>query len=504
MEERTVKIIVFSQNIKLGSLQPALFNASALEKWLFVTPHELFVNERNFLVQKFGVCTFMKFADFLSDSDNEACDVDAYEIEKNDVVKYYDIIKKKKNSKIVEKIQNCYVDIEGFLCADDLGIDATVWIDSGFKQIHVDCYHIEPTNEISYKQEIKKAVTNVPILKSVLRKLTEYKRCENVTDDVYLAEYKGKKYIFIGKMDRIAYRMDLDWRKSDEEYQRIKHHRFYSKEEGQYLSTLHESGKCVVPDDLRYDVRYIQDGYLPPNYSSRYLRFKPGNVQYYAWDVIGERTFQCFNIPVSIMPFRKKLYMPVPRFKNKVKCILVATSGPGDWTAQKNRSDEDLMFLAFMDIAKRNPDVEIIYRCHPTWIHPRHNGVNSINRVAEYIQGSGLTNIHLSSNIPGEQLSSFILSFPRSSLKEDLMRADIVFGEHSVSMIDAAFEQIPFASVNLTNRRNLFCGITELGFPHCNCVDDIENVINNYSTAKFQENYILAVKKYNAITGKNE
>ena len=194
------------------------------------------------------------------------------------------------------------------------------------------------------------------------------------------------------------------------------------------------------------------------------------------------------------------MYLPLPLFKKEIQTILVATSGPGDWTAQKNRSDEDLMLEAFVEIARRFPDIDIIYRCHPTWIHPEHNGVNSIKRVEEYLNNTGLKNIHLSSNIPTEKLGDFKLSFPRSSLEEDLKKADIVFGEHSVSMLDGGFKQLPFASVNLTNRRNLFCGISDMGFPHCTSVDDIENVIKSYGTEKFKELYSEAVKKYNTMT----
>ena len=211
---------------------------------------------------------------------------------------------------------------------------------------------------------------------------------------------------------------------------------------------------------------------------------------------MGSRQFQYHKIPVSVMPFGKKLYMPEPKFPEKVKTILVATSGTGDWTAQKNRSDDDLMVMAFVEVAKKLPDVEIIYRAHPTWIFPEHVGINSINRVAEYFEWTKLSNIHLSSNIPNMK----VLSFPRSSLEEDLKKADIVFGEHSVSMIDGAFKNIPFASVNLTTRRDLFCGLTELGFPNCKNADDIVDFIKNISDKKYQVKYLEAVNRYNKMT----
>ena len=95
-----------------------------------------------------------------------------------------------------------------------------------------------------------------------------------------------------------------------------------------------------------------------------------------------------------------------------------------------------------------------------------------------------------------------VLSFPRSSLEEDLKQADIVFGEHSVAMIDGAFKNIPFASVNLTTRRDLFCGLTEMGFTSCNSADDIVKLIHEITTAEYQEKYLQAVKNYNEMTDK--
>ena len=276
--------------------------------------------------------------------------------------------------------------------------------------------------------------------------------------------------------------------------------RYLTKDKCQYLTTLHEYyDNCNVPDDLKFDVRYIQDGYLPPNYSGLYLRFKPKNVSYYAWDTMSEEIFLNSGVDVSIMPFRKVLRLPYLKCHSKLKNILVATSGPGDWTAQINRSDEDFALEAFVEIARNNPEINIVYRCHPTWVHPEHNGVNSIERVKEYINYTGLKNIYVSTNIPQEDLSSFCVTFKRSSLEEDMKEADLIFGEHSVSMIDGGLNGIPFASYNFSNRRNFFEGITRFGFPYCKSVEDIQRVIDTYGSEQFVQNYNESVDKYNRM-----
>lgn len=506
--KENVNVVIFSQNVKLESLKKIKGNINNDVCTLFVTPHQLYPNERKLIGESFPKSKYIKFADLLSDSENERCDIEAEGRSPYDLDGYYSEIRKLKNCIIINKLEKKYKLINKSICSDDLGIDAAEWICHGFKIVKLDYFYPSFTKSLNifftFKENIRKILFNNTLIVSFLKKCQERRKLGAVTEDVYVAYKDGRKYVFIGKMFRIAYRMDLEWEKSEEEYDRLKRGKFERKEECQYLTTLHESGKCVVPDKRQYDVRYIQDGYLPPNYSSCYLKYKPQNVSYYAWDIVGEKTFKKFDIPVTIMPFRRKMYLPEPVFHSELRTILVATSGPGDWTAQKNRSDEDVMLETFIEIARRFPDVEIIYRCHPTWVHPAHNGVNSIKRVAEYIAYTGLTNIHLSSNIPIENLDDFILSFPRSSLEDDLKKADIVFGEHSVSMLDAGFEQIPFVSVNMTGRRNLFEGISALGFPHCKTVEEIENVLKSYSSRELKKQYADAVAAYNVMTDRED
>ena len=67
-------------------------------------------------------------------------------------------------------------------------------------------------------------------------------------------------------------------------------------------------------------------------------------------------------------------------------------------------------------------------------------------------------------------------------------------------MIDAAFKKIPFASVNMTGRRNFFCGMTDLGFPHCESIDAIEKVISECDSESFISDYKDAIKRYNRMT----
>ena len=272
------------------------------------------------------------------------------------------------------------------------------------------------------------------------------------------------------------------------------------------LSSFHE-GYHTIPDKKELNVRLIQDGYLPPNYSSNYLYFYGRHTEFYTWDDIGCNTFRYHNLPYKIMPIRKKLYMPAEfRFPDKaVKKVLCASSGTGDWTAIKNRSDDDRLVWAMGKVAAMFPDVEFIYRCHPTWIHPEHAGVNSINRCIEYISWLNLPNFKMSSNIPAAMENGhMVLSYKRSSFEEDLKNVDLVFGEHSVAMLDAGFKGIPFASCNLTGHRAYYEDINNLGFPHCESVEEMANLIQNLPTADIRGKYQRAIENYNQMNNSYE
>ncbi len=460
-----VYLIVFTQKTKLDSFENISKRIQTDKKTVMLTSHELFENEKRYLNSIFSDLEFVSFGELLTDHENELIDHEAYSDEYS-LGQYYRNILKRKNEIIYDKISSIYEIDSGYVCNADLGVYRLLWISRGFTPLDMDYYYFKPD-----------------------------KRFEKF----WISEYKGKKLIFIGKLDRISYRMDLEWKHSYDDYIDYIEKRYLTKEKCQYLTTLHEYYNCQVPDSKEYDVRYIQDGYLPPNYSSMYLKYKPENVSYYAWDTMSKEAFINNGLEVEIMPFRKILTLPYVKKSNEIRKILVATSGSGDWTAQKNRSDEDRAFEAFLKIAKDNPQIQIIYRCHPTWVHPEHNGLHSIERVKEYIKYSGISNICVSSNIPTEDLNDFCVTFKRSSLDEDMKDADIVFGEHSVSMIDAALKGIPFASYNFTNRRDLFEGINRFGFPHCASVSEIQDLIDAYVSGQFINEYNSSVDRYNEM-----
>lgn len=496
-------IIVITQNVvleSLGKLKSEVVPGSIL----VVSTQFIFGNEATLIDQIFGVqCMYMNFSDLLSDKDLDYCDTKAYSDSQKSVGDYYCKIKEIKNKLVIEKLESDFHSENRIIVCDDLGIDINSWLHSGYRKVECCYYHVAEVSQCN----------------SAFTKFLYMFKCQwhfivkSMQADIWKTKFNGVKYLFHGSLNRIGYRIDLKFSKASK-WENIKY--IINKYSAQFLnyfpknnvirmSTLHESVQWHIPDHPNANKKLIQDGYLPPNYPSKYLLFNGKYTEYYTWDVLGQLIFKYHKLPSRPMPFRKKLYLPDPIFPKQVKKILCVASGAGDWTAVKNRSDEDKMIFAFGKIAAIFPDIEFIYRCHPVWVHPQHQGVNSIVRAAKYIDYLNLPNFRISCNIPSatDNKGHFILSYKRTSFDDDLKDVDIVFGEHSVSMIDAAFKSILFCSVNVTGRRDFFEGVTNLGFPHCESIDEIAALIRNVITNEFQLGYEKAIHNYNEMTDKD-
>ena len=486
-------VIVFTQNLKLVSI----VKYRGLEDVLFVTTHSLFENEKEYINKLFGKCEYRKFADFLSDEEMAECDEISYTNSDMPYEEYLKNIKKIKNDIVISKVEKEYNPKNKLIFSDDLGIDIGEWLSAGYKKIKGDYYYYE-------KISLKKRLAKIEWLNKLYHTLKPYRYIHN-PDEVHVGYYNSRKYVFLGKMNRIGYRLNIPFETSEEECERINSGIFEEKDTCTYFTTWHEQGKCNVPDQDKYDVRWAQDGYLPPNYSHKDYFFKPKNVIYYCWDALGTLLFKNQGLPYEMIPFRKKLYLPETTFPKKIENILVVASGSGDWTALKNRSDDDIMVDLIVEMAKVFPNINFTYRCHPTWVHPLHVGVHSIERVHEYFEWLNLPNLKLSSNIPlmNENNNSYQYSFSRTSLDDDLKKTDFVIGEHSISMIDGAFKGIPFCSVNITGRRNFFVGLNDLGFPSCTSSNELRELIEKATTPWFMDMFRRAVVNYNKMTDEN-
>ena len=506
-------IIVINQHVKLESLGKFNTLISSKSNVIIVSTQLLFENEREKIDYLLGrKCSFLNFADLMSDAEAEKCDVDSFSFEQNSVMDYYESIKIYKNKLIISKLSQLYPLYKGYITCDGLGIHLNTWLSVGYEKINCEYYYY-PSQEVNAHVPVEN--DQKPDIRSLLRKVSKimpfslvfyplhflkrkYRMIASI--QMYVAKENGNIYWFLGSMNRIAYRLNLKFKEANF----IDKILFFFKSKGWYneshiicLSTLHEANNRFS-DRPDMNVKLMQDGYLPPNYSSKYLLFFGKYVEFWTWDVEGLRTFHYHQLPCRVIPIRKKLYLPEPNYPIRLKKVLCAASGDGDWTAIKNRSDEDNLVVVFAQLAKAFPDVDFVFRCHPVWVYPVHQGVNSINRVVDYYDSLHLSNLSVSSNIP--QGNSSCLSFKRSSYENDLQDVDLVLGEHSIAMVDAGFKKKIFCSVNVTGHRDFYLGMTEMGFPHCEKLQELIALLRNISSNEFKDAYHKAVLKYNEMT----
>ena len=504
-------VILFSSHLKLKSLIHSKDEVAKCDKVVIITPQYIFENERQYINAILPNTEYFCFCDFMTDEDGEFIDFNAFEKyrESNRLkLRYlslytYDVTHDK-NILLRKRVEDRFNPTIRHIYSDDLGIDMKVWLECGYKQIKGEYFYSADSKSVTLR--IFNNIFNKKIYIRILNRIGV-----NYPDTVKTASYNGKILVFHGRLERAGYRFNLKF--EDNRVETFKHWLFkvlyvilrikINRKNIINISTLHEYGRYAYREMLDYPESHnylVQDGLLPCNDCCKYLLFYGKYSHFLSWDKLGNKIFEYHNIPVEIMPFRNIYPLPLPNFKI-IKKVLCVSSGAGDWTAIKNRSDEDKTAVAFVEAAKRFPHIEFIYRCHPTWVSPTIQGVNSILRLIKYFEETGLPNIKVSSNIPSflDENGNIVLSQKRSSLSSDLKDADFVFGVHSISMLDAAMEKIPFASVNMSGRRNLFKGVTDLGFPHCESIDEICSVIESVSIIEWQDKYLAAINNYNKV-----
>lgn len=538
MSNSDFNIIVFSQSTPFNQIVALIQQCVNALPFLFVSTHKLFDLEEAIIsetVQR--PVRFACFADFLTDEEMAWSDTYAYEIESKDNAskmrspgRYYQYIKSEKNKLIFKNIRRQYHLTEKYLCADDLGIAADVWLEEGFSN------HIQKEQQMIEKSPAAalNPTKNRSLFLRIYRYCSQiYNSFKKIHEEIFVLQTPIDNFLYLGSVTRIRPFLDnvniqplqtglitnlvnlllIFTLKLPNQPGKTILSRLQSKIISKHatdlristlLSSMHEYqlGYAKLAYSLNMDLMILQDGFIPENYSSRYLAFYFGVREFWVWDRLSLGLFENQGYKAEVCSFMSVPDLPViEQDQYTVKTIVVLTSGAGDWTTLKNRSDEDLMVVAFVEIAKKFPDIEIIYRCHPLWAHKEHQGVNSIKRVDEYFQRINL-NISVSKGSL-EQSNRFLkdkgLWVAKGSIESDIEKADLVFGEHSFSMITAARYGKLFSSVNLTNRRDFFYSYTKLGFLHCKSLYDIVNLIKRLKVKpkEILNQHNTAVNKYN-------
>lgn len=329
-------IIVLTQNVKLPSLSRLIDIVKPGSETMILSTQFIFENEAEQIDGIFQTkCVYKNFADILTDAERQKCDEDAFKPEEQgqELFKFYEEIQTIKNRRLVAKLLETHSFKNKLIVDDGLGIRIDEWKKQGFEYRELEYYYVKPVS----------AARKNSFLRWLLRKpFHAYLKCKKAfATPIHEAHKDGIRYLFYGKLTRIGYRIDLDFHDAGI----MEHFKFLLnmfgivwKNKTIRLSSFHE-GYHTIPDKKDLNVKLIQDGYLPPNYSSNYLYFYGRNTEFYTWDDIGCNTFRYHNLPYKIMPIRKKLFLPTEFAfpATKVKKVLCASSGTGDWNCHKKQ-----------------------------------------------------------------------------------------------------------------------------------------------------------------------
>jgi len=527
--QNNINISLFSQSADKDLIIKSLKEITNGLKTICLSTHKLFDLEKKELQLKTGKeLEFFSFYNFINEEEMIWCDTEAdriilekYKTRAKRLNEYYEKIKELKNQVILGNLKKDYIFQESLLLSDDLGIHSDIWINDGFKDFTVRDIGggAMKNNRISGRfKDIIKGILNYKIV-CVVRapsrnfllwgrpdRILQYLDTGNVKIEkidtvnaillfvMFRAVALSGRNFFVGMLANILVFLvcliHLAWNLGKGPYD--------------FVSPIHEDNDTygILAKRLGVKMFYMQDGYLPENYSSAYLRYRVWANGYHIWDRLSAGIFKLHNLKWEKVNYFKSMRMPPHKEEPiKVRSVLVLTSGAGDWTALKNRSDEDLMFEAFLEVAKKLPNVKIKYRPHPLWTHPTHQGVNSIKRVYDYANFLGLENFTVSreSLKEGEEYNKELhLSTKPTSINDELKEADIIFGDHSQAIINAAIKGKIFASVNLSSRTEFFCNYTRLGFPLLKSSNDIIDFIKGLeSSTETIKKFNQAVNLYN-------
>jgi len=524
-----VDVIVSSTTVEIASIIEAI-NQCKSEKVIYLTTNKLFVNERN--VIKSSVpnrnIEFNDFTDFLTDRIMQECDCLAFKKEKvkqlrykDRMSKYYSLSLELKNQKVAESIQNRYQIKTKLLIATDLGITKSVWMKFGYL----------------YKNT--KAKRNFPYVKirNIKKRLIELWKEVDVLGLCQVIEINNEKTLFFGSLTRIIHRFSKKVRiiKTISFFERIKQimrifffvfkyctaknslnrdlvsESYIEKEINRLIcfyrstelaTTFHEY--CSISFYIKSVLAkkgfvVLQDGFLPENYSSKYFKYYLGVKEFLVWDRLSLGIFKKNRLKAKVSNIFKKIVLPEIKIPRKIKKILIATSSAGDWTALKNRSDDDKLAIFFMNMSNHFSKINFLYRAHPFMSMPSLHGVKALVRLENYFSYCGRFNIKISLETKKQSKNS-VLYIPPISFNKDLENADVVFGEHSIAMIDSAISGKVWASVNVTKRRDLFESYTKLGFYNIKSTSEGIKFLNDLisNPDKIEKRYNEAVLKYNS------
>jgi len=226
------------------------------------------------------------------------------------------------------------------------------------------------------------------------------------------------------------------------------------------------------------------DGYHPANYPPAYLDGYAEGDRFIPRAMYDARWFTDHGRAISAPPAFLEREFFASCLVTRASRVLVAMNHAGDWTSLISRCDTDRLVAGVVELARFLPRLTFRLRLHPTMDHPAHEGAQASGRVACFVRGAGVQNLHLSG----------------SSLSEDLDWCELCVSEYSQVLLDAWRLGKLGVALNLTRRRSFMQDYADLGFFHGYSVADGYNLLRYLEAeplaAARQQNE--AVRRYNS------
>ena len=495
MKKKEINLLIITISTKIADIVNLIDKITNKLPIVILSPHVVFENESKEIACKTNkIIRFISFYEFISEKEMIFCDNEAdkkvlrkFKSRLGKLKVYFDGIKYLKNEIILNNIQKKYtINYLGVL-SNDLGVIPEVWfLLSNHKHSNYKKYKsMDILNNIF---NLFKKLSPSSFF-SKIKKLFSFR--------FYNFHYDGRNALFLGEISRVSQYLN---KKSFKITQVSSFHKLllftciivgkieikfnfnhFSKfllkiffkltKYKNVVTTIHEYSQfqsfikaCSEFDNK--NVICLQDGLLPENYESKYLNYMPYVDVFYVWSKNVKNFFRRNKLDAHVSNLfinqsSLNFYSKQPNLK-KIKRtinILYIASGSGDWTALKNRSDEDLAFLAFCYLADNYPAINFIFRPHPLWVHSEHQGKDSIKRLIHFVSYKKFSNLKISPSVIEEARQNLLhmsLSKKFPSMETEIHNADIVIGDHSQSLIKAFNKGKLTISFNPSRRKSFF------------------------------------------------
>lgn len=134
---------------------------------------------------------------------------------------------------------------------------------------------------------------------------------------------------------------------------------------------------------------------------------------------------------------------------HKPLTVLLTHQCWGPWAAFHSPLDTNDMWNCFAKAARSLPDVRFVGKIHPLVDDPDHEWHGRSDEIRQWVID--------------QQLPNFTVLPLHSSMQDALQAADLVITYYSLTAVEALTRDIPVAMMNLTDKRDLFPELVELG-----------------------------------------